>query len=221
MMSMAKCLPQPYVMHVRFATVGGKGAELTHPFPLDDKASLDLRGDTDQGVLFHNGHQGHWNAKGTPDSPGPWSDSRLITWVHSRLRNDELVRELAATGAGKFVVLTPTRLYKVGDFCSIGDGLWASNLHWQRAAESAYVYSGLGQYDSPKKYKKHWTKPSPVAAPETENMLAKAANDAIDRANAKVVTSPRFLLPEYEAFAKQQDAADEEWAQQWMQSGET
>lgn len=130
---MAAGLPLPYVMHVRYATVGGVDRRLTHPFPLDAVASLTLRGKTTRGVLFHNGHYGEWDKAGVPKGlDGPWSDSRMLTWEYEGYKDIKTMSEaLAASKAGKFLIFTPTLIYKVGGFSEVRPGLLASNLHWQ------------------------------------------------------------------------------------------
>ena len=75
----------PHVVHMRIATVGGVCPELTHPFSIDERASLDAEGEADA-VLFHNGGVGHWKeylfqaymASGIKVPPPPWSDTRAV-----------------------------------------------------------------------------------------------------------------------------------------------
>lgn len=85
----------PHVTHFRINSVGGICAELTHPFPLTDDASLATEGVTKGAVLFHNGHLHSWKARleemaqrsgGTIKIPvGPWSDTRAMAYLAARL----------------------------------------------------------------------------------------------------------------------------------------
>lgn len=79
-------LTPPFGIHFRTASIGGKCAELTHPFPVDDVLSARSDGTTRR-VLMHNGHIQKWKdwffpiAIGAPDFEipiGPWSDSRAL-----------------------------------------------------------------------------------------------------------------------------------------------
>src|SRR5688572_20045014 len=50
----------PFVAHFRIKSVGDIHPQLTHPFPLTDVVELDLTGEVDRPVLFHNGTWGQW-----------------------------------------------------------------------------------------------------------------------------------------------------------------
>lgn len=84
-------VPLPYVAHWRIASCGGVRAELTHPFPIDIKASLALEGKTSGKVLFHNGTWSNWQEaaryaamqKSVQIPMGKWSDTRAIAWLMS------------------------------------------------------------------------------------------------------------------------------------------
>lgn len=69
----------PAVIHFRIATVGGKRAELCHPFPISPDAPLKPYGQA-SAVLFHNGHWNGWEEFAKEHEitlDGPVSDSRI------------------------------------------------------------------------------------------------------------------------------------------------
>ena len=78
----------PLIVHFRFSTVGGAFPALCHPFPIDDRCSVELEGRT-QRVLFHNGHWADWQeammtvvlASGKKLPGGAWSDSRALAYI--------------------------------------------------------------------------------------------------------------------------------------------
>lgn len=77
-------LRPPFMVHARFATVGGNGPHLTHPFPIERKPSLKLHG-LAEAVFMHNGHIHEWEAAASAagiklpnKNPKGWSDSRAI-----------------------------------------------------------------------------------------------------------------------------------------------
>jgi hypothetical protein len=76
----------PFMIHYRTASIGGKSAELTHPFPITDSLEPNITGHTRR-VLMHNGHIQSWKdwfkpiTFAAPDFEiplGPWSDSRAL-----------------------------------------------------------------------------------------------------------------------------------------------
>ena len=81
--------PLPLVGHFRRESCGGKLASLTHPFPIDVKASNFINGHTGGEGLFHNGHWGKWKetlfevcvrfGKKIPD--GKFSDTRAMAFI--------------------------------------------------------------------------------------------------------------------------------------------
>jgi hypothetical protein len=93
----------PAVVHFRIATVGGKRAELCHPFPISPTAPLKAYGQA-SAVLFHNGHWHDWQDFAmTLKLEGPLSDSRVMAAaVHRDGR--ALLKKIAS--AGRFVILT-------------------------------------------------------------------------------------------------------------------
>lgn len=76
----------PCMIHYRTASIGGKSADLTHPFPITDRLESSITGHTRR-VLMHNGHINGWKDWFKPitfaapsfEIPhGPWSDSRAL-----------------------------------------------------------------------------------------------------------------------------------------------
>src|SRR6266496_4014488 len=53
-------IPKPYLIHFRKRSTGETRPELTHPFPIDSDSSLELEGESDKGVLAHNGTWVNW-----------------------------------------------------------------------------------------------------------------------------------------------------------------
>jgi hypothetical protein len=88
-----KCatLPLPFIAHFRITSVGSTCGDLTHPFPLDDTQHLAWEGETDRGVLFHNGTWSSWktllmdatfrSGLGRKLPPGTWSDTRAMAYL--------------------------------------------------------------------------------------------------------------------------------------------
>lgn len=116
----------PFIIHFRAASSGGKDARLTHPFPLDKVASLELSG-TAPGVLAHNGTWSGWRtdlremaraAKGSLRIPrGPWSDSRAMAFLTANFGPGYM--ETVDASYGKFVTLEAN-----GDVYTTGTDSW-------------------------------------------------------------------------------------------------
>lgn len=130
--SQKKGLPQ--VAHFRIGTVGGKGKELCHPFPVTKKCSLALEGETQAPVLFHNGHYAAWRedakrvlfqAAETRLPGGEWSDSRALAWIAAHKGKGYLT----LTGE-KCNLLTVKGVELFGAFTE-KKGISYSNLNWE------------------------------------------------------------------------------------------
>lgn len=80
----------PYAVHFRIATHGGTCPELTHPFSIDQRASIEAKGEAES-ILFHNGVVSNWKEilfSAVTSSAGkipaePWSDTRGVAWALS------------------------------------------------------------------------------------------------------------------------------------------
>lgn len=145
---LALVAPFPFVAHFRIASSGGVNKYLTHPFPIDNKASLALEGRTKGGVLFHNGTWATWEdaclkavlGTGTKVPSGRWSDTRAMAWLCS----------IYGTGFMEFlsrqkgVALMANEDYEVftGDGWSDVDGIWCSNDHFLYRG-SGSVFTGM------------------------------------------------------------------------------
>jgi hypothetical protein len=139
MQEFAKELPVPYVLHFRIPSVGAGSKDLTHPFPVEGDVSVELEGESQEGLLFHNGTWSQWRDRllhfvcgtgtGVPD--GPWSDSRAMAFLahHLGLNFLELIDE-------KICVLLPDTGNSVPDTYMYGTwiyefGIHFSNMHWR------------------------------------------------------------------------------------------
>lgn len=124
-------LPLPYVAHVRLATIGASVAQLAHPFPIEDKPRLDLRGSSRRGVLLHNGHVHHWElllaATGirVPDKVKQyrerllWSDSRALASVVAHAGSSVL----GLVTSSRFAVVRPSGVQRFGSGWTIENGI--------------------------------------------------------------------------------------------------
>lgn len=128
----------PHVAHMRISSVGPKCRELTHPFVLDDEASLDLEGTTRGALLFHNGHYNRWKEKledmamksgGTIKIPaGFWSDTRAMAYLAHKLGKGML-----GFFEEKLVYFSPDRFDIYGAnhaMWTMREGIHLSNVGW-------------------------------------------------------------------------------------------
>lgn len=130
-----KGLALPYVVHFRIPTEGGRRLGLTHPFPVDRKTDLALRGKTKGFVLFHNGHWSDWRRdvkeacihSNTPMPSGKWSDTRAMAFVASiyGLGILETINEKAVAFGVDQVEVVP------GGGFTQREGVWYSNMFWE------------------------------------------------------------------------------------------
>lgn len=126
----------PYVAHFRIPSVGGDIPDLTHPFTIDNKASVALSGKTYGRVLFHNGHWNSWRdslisaAVRKGDLPvGKWSDSRAMAYMAYvyGLGILELIDEkVVAFGPNDIEVFNGNFWSKTKE-----GGIWVSNTGWE------------------------------------------------------------------------------------------
>jgi hypothetical protein len=119
----------PAVVHFRIATVGGKVAELCHPFPISPSAPLKQYGQA-SAVLFHNGHWPDWSdAAKLLKLDGPVSDTRVAAVaIHHQGR--PFIKHLLKQSAGRFVIFSRKGVERFGNWENI-DGCHFSNTCWQ------------------------------------------------------------------------------------------
>ncbi len=128
----------PHVIHFRLATHGGVRPELTHPFVVDERSPLYMRGVLQAPVLAHNGVW-HLYSLRRPPKPlsGPESDSRVLAAYIGSLAQSRPLREVLyeryneIASAGRVVVVDPSqwRLYLLGHWEREGDLLFSNMLH--------------------------------------------------------------------------------------------
>lgn len=155
MKTFMRTAPLPYVAHFRIASSGGVREDLTHPFPIDVTAPLELEGRTKGRVLFHNGHWHDWQTKcleaavsgNAPIPMGAWSDSRGMAWLCS-LYGPGILEFI---NGQRFVVFGPNDVNVIGSTWTKVDDVWCSNdLFVNRRVKTAGYHSGVGnnQYTS-------------------------------------------------------------------------
>jgi hypothetical protein len=132
--------PLPSLIHQRMRSAGPVCPELTHPFPVTKDVSLALSGHA-KAVLAHNGtvsyevDMSHAAKTGIHIPPGPWSDTRWMTYVYAHT-GDKGLR--AYTGGQKIAILTKDGI------SIINPELWRYNPkktggYWQSADYSAWA----------------------------------------------------------------------------------
>ena len=131
-------IPLPCVIHFRLATVGGQTRKLCHPFPISEDSPLFKCGVADS-VLFHNGHCNHWEeylmASGLK-LKGDVSDSRAIAAITAHNQNLQWLYRIS--GIYAVMLAEKQTVLRVGYYTE-QDGVWYSNLYWER---KPYVYEG-------------------------------------------------------------------------------
>lgn len=131
-------LPRPLFIHFRWATAGGKRAELCHPFPLNP--SVDLRVTGNSGALMmHNGHWSDWESyqkmvadDENPLPDGPWSDTRLAALLMARFPDQ--VGEVAKIMGGKVAIMNgkgKVRMFGSWSTLERYPGAFFSNTYWE------------------------------------------------------------------------------------------
>lgn len=160
-------LPSPYVLHFRIASAGGKSIRLTHPFPIEKSAPLELRGSTKTGVLFHNGTLSNWTAiqrewtkPGLMEFPeGPWSDSRVMAWLMAHYCPKNLGFMTNLFEAEKLLVMTPQDVKISGT---------QSKMGWQLYQDRFLVSNDFFEFRLPKQSRRQ-AKDGNSDSPHTRN----------------------------------------------------
>ncbi len=125
------CLPLPYVLHFRIATVGGENKKLCHPFPVTKEARTKTTGRANK-VLFHNGHWGAWKevmmnslAKIGRIPGGDFSDTRAMA-ILTATYGEAFLKLLGE----KTVILDNEKNMTFFGSWYERDGFWLSNEHF-------------------------------------------------------------------------------------------
>jgi hypothetical protein len=145
--ALALKLPIPYIAHFRIPTCGGRRADLTHPFPVDIKVPLYLKGFTPGYVMFHNGHWMEWKKyvldmavkQGVEIPDGAWSDSRAMAFVIAKagIKALEFMDEKAA-------VLSYDNIEIFGSGWTRVNEILVSNTHWEYRRGTTTYHGGSG-----------------------------------------------------------------------------
>lgn len=131
---MAAELPIGYVMHFRWASVGGKDKSLVHPFPVSKDVPLLDEGKA-KSVVFHNGTWSAWDnvlvnhlSSRVTLPRGKWSDTRAIAFlVH--VHGKGILKLLES--AGKFIYMKDGDNWGFGNFID-DEGVSYSNESYKR-----------------------------------------------------------------------------------------
>jgi hypothetical protein len=125
-------LELPFVTHFRKKSIGEVCPELTHPFIISKESPLDLKGETEKGLLFMNGSTVWWeeylNATGRyKEDNEKISDARALAIIISN-DNEKFLKKINA----KFVVVDPVtpRFWFYGTFTE-ENGILYSNNEWK------------------------------------------------------------------------------------------
>lgn len=154
----------PRLLHFRYATAGvhfqntiasGPLDELCHPFDISDRSVCTPQGVTRK-AMIHNGHWGRWSeiaklmdAEGLLPDKGPWSDTRLVSFLAS-VNEDWLL----ALG-GRVATLDDTGdILRIGDWEQLRPGIHVSNKHWEyvQTRRSSTHYHGRSWVDAVEEY---------------------------------------------------------------------
>lgn len=134
-------LPLPYILHFRVPSHGTMtGPFGCHPFPISEDARIDLEGDNEAGVLFHNGMWTSWKheikdlaTRGHHRVPtGGWTDSRALAWVAHHLGIgylDFIDEKVAVLLTDNIFLFGRWEIIKVGE----NGSFFVSNKGWERS----------------------------------------------------------------------------------------
>ncbi|MBW6469639.1 MAG: hypothetical protein K0A90_00275 [Methanosarcinaceae archaeon] len=89
--TLSQSVELPFIVHFRFATVGGSIKELCHPFSVTKDVKTTLKGSAKE-VIMHNGHWSNWSealknnmiCSSARIPTGVWSDTRAIAYFTNR-----------------------------------------------------------------------------------------------------------------------------------------
>lgn len=128
-------LKLPFIVHFRWASIGGRTDMLTHPFEVTSNSELKLEGQSHK-LLFQNGTVSTWDmylaAAGIDVPIGPVSDSRALAMIISKHGNSKFLTKLPDS---RFIVMDAIdrRFYIYGSFTE-ENGIAYSNMFWKNGA---------------------------------------------------------------------------------------
>lgn len=135
----------PYIVHFRIRSSGSLCKELTHPFPVTKKVTLDLEGHANK-VLFHNGTWNMWDdrmrdfcmMRGIDCPSGEWNDSRAMAWLMAHTGPNIFPMVLgSAYNSNRIVTFDQTGMFEWFGSWHEKDGIMCSNLHWEPKKQTA------------------------------------------------------------------------------------
>jgi predicted glutamine amidotransferase len=197
-------LPGPHFIHFRIATVGGKTDELTHPFPISERAETAVEGSADA-VLMHNGTWDAWQEhmlrllRGkVPD--GDWSDSRAMAYLAHHYGDNIL----SLIDDGRIAVLRRDGSIRTWGHWEREGGCLYSNLHWQLRARSSRVGYEMFPYAV-----QHWRE---TTQPTGEKVMTTGVTAAVSRLDIGLKDD---WQPTSEEWAAMDDEERDFYREQW------
>jgi len=143
-------LKRGYIVHARIASIGDVCPALTHPFEISINANDSLTGESDVGVLFHNGtwsdHEEYMMKTliktNTKMYEGKNSDSRSMAFLAHKFG----INFLSLIPDQKIAVLTPKGIKRFGNFPKVDD-FYCSNNYFNSTSKVFNMYSGYDDDD--------------------------------------------------------------------------
>ena len=138
-------LKRGYIVHARIASIGDVCPTLTHPFEINNTANDSLTGESDVGVLFHNGTWTDYEEymmktlikTNTKMYEGKNSDSRSMAFLAHKFG----INFLSLITDQKIAVLTPKGIKRFGDFPKVNDYFCSNRYFNMEKTNFGYGYS--------------------------------------------------------------------------------
>jgi predicted glutamine amidotransferase len=138
-------LKRGYIVHARIASIGDVCPSLTHPFEISKNANDDLTGESDVGVLFHNGTWTDYEEymmktlikTNTKMYDGKNSDSRSMAF----LAHNFGVNFLSLITDQKIAVLTPKGIKRFGKFPKVNNFMCSNGYFNMKNSYQSYGYN--------------------------------------------------------------------------------
>lgn len=147
-------LPLPFIVHFRWASIGGKSLSLTHPFEITENSELKFE-NTAEKLLFQNGTIHNWDmylaAAGLDTPTGFVSDSRALAMILAKHGNGKFLTKFPDS---RFVMLNASdkKFYIYGKFDE-ENGIQYSNMSWKNAgSHSTHNCCNHSDYDEANDY---------------------------------------------------------------------